>query len=77
MSIFAEAPDTKQDEEDIKKKPKKKTWDFSLCPNKYLVTENLCPAELLIRHPGEWSCGNRTCPYREGSRAEREQGVKG
>lgn len=43
------------------------------CPNKYLLNKNVCPAELLIRQPGERSCGNRTCPYREGSFGEREQ----
>lgn len=42
-------------------------WDFSYCPNMYLLKENLCPAELPMREPGERSCGNRTCPYREGS----------
>lgn len=50
-----------------------KIWDFSYCPNKYLLKENLCPAELPIRQPGERNCRNRTCPYREGSCGEREQ----
>lgn len=54
-------------------------WDFSYCPNMYLLKENLCPAELPMRQPGERSSGNRTCPYREGSWGERQHegaGVK-
>lgn len=54
-------------------------WDFSYCPNMYLLKENLCPAELPRRQPGESSSGNRTCPYREGSWGERQHegaGVK-
>lgn len=53
-------------------------WDFSHCPNKYLLKENLCPAEPLIRQPGKSSGGNRTCPYREGEPWREEQdGARG
>lgn len=56
-----------------------KIRDFSYCPNKYLLNENLCPTELPIRQSERSECRNRTCPYREGSCGEREQegaGVK-
>lgn len=43
----------------------------------YLLKENLCPAELPRRQPGERSSGNRTCPYREGSWGERQHEGQG
>lgn len=40
--------------------------DYYYCPNKYLLKEHLCPAELPTEQPRERSCRNRTWPYREG-----------